>query len=470
MPSLYLYNTLSRRVEVFEPFNKNKKEVKLYCCGPTVYNFAHIGNMRTYIFEDLLRRSLEYLGYKVTHVMNITDVGHLSGDSDDGEDKVILAARERGLGVKEIALFFEEAFFMDSSKLNILRPHLTPRATENVNCMIEDIKTLEDKGYAYQAGGNVYFNVSEFSHYYDLSHLNPSEESLSRVPLDSYKKDERDFALWFTNSKYPDQSMIWDSPWGEGYMGWHTECSAMARHYLGEEVDIHCGGIDHIRVHHTNEKAQAEAIEGKQWVKYWLHAEFLVMDKGKMSKSQGNFLTLSDLEKEGYDPLDYRYLCLGTHYRKQLSFSWDILSSARSAREKLTRQCLSLSKTPDFLDKPDLLQKYVNQFIETISNDLAIPSALALVWTLLKDKEISSFGKRKIIESWDTILGLNLLKEIEEEIPLEINDLAIERDRAKKEKNYKEADSIRAYIQEKGWDILDRKEGYKIIKIKKDNF
>lgn len=467
MPFLYLYNTFSRQLEVFEPLDVNKKEVKIYCCGPTVYNFAHIGNMRTYIFEDLLRRSLEYLGYEVTHVMNITDVGHLSGDSDEGEDKVILAARERGLSVKEIALFFEEAFFMDSSKLNILRPKLTPRATENVGCMIEDIKILEKKGYAYQAGGNIYFNVSEFSPYYDLSHLNSSAESVSRVSFDSHKRDERDFALWFTNSKYPDQSMLWDSPWGVGYMGWHTECSAMARHYLGEKIDIHCGGVDHIRVHHTNEKAQAEAIEGKQWVKYWMHAEFLVMDKGKMSKSEGNFLTLSDLENNGYDPLDYRYLCLGTHYRKQLSFSWEILDSARTAREKLKRQCLLLDKEKRSEDDLNLIQEYENLFIQSICNDLAMPSSLALVWKLLKDKSLSPSSKRELINSWDKVLGLSLFEEGEDKIPLEIFNLAKERDEAKREKNYKKADSIRSYIQEMGWDILDAKEGYQIIK--KDN-
>lgn len=468
MPSLYLYNTLTRSIEIFNPQDKNKLEVKLYCCGPTVYNFAHIGNMRTYIFEDFLRRSLEYLGYTVIHVMNITDVGHLSGDLDEGEDKVVLAARERGLSVKEIALFFEEAFFMDSLKLNILRPSLTPRATEHVDCMIEDIKALEKKGYAYQGGGNVYFNVSEFPHYYDLSHLKPSEESLARVSFDSHKKDERDFALWFTNSKYPDQAMIWDSPWGEGYMGWHTECSAMARHYLGDKIDIHCGGIDHIRVHHTNEKAQAEALQGNKWVNYWLHAEFLIMDKGKMSKSQGSFITLSDLEKEGYHPLDYRYLCLGTHYRKQLSFSWEILSSARSARDKLTKQCLSLLGDPKGGSDSLKVKDYENQFIQAICNDLAMPSALALVWTLLKDKEVSSLSKKNLIGSWDNILGLDLLVEKNEPIPLEIINLAQEREGAKKSKDYEKADSIRLYLRERGWDILDSKEGFKITK--RENF
>lgn len=467
---LYLHNTLTRTLEKFEPLQGRDSPVKLYCCGPTVYNFAHIGNLRTYIFEDLLRRTLEYGGYSVHHVMNITDVGHLTGDAEEGKDKVLKAAQEKGWSVWEISRFYEKAFFEDARKLNLIPPHHTPRATEHVALMIEDIEKLLDKGLAYHAGGNVYFEVSKFPSYYALSGQEPLGEAHHRVSVDSHKRDARDFALWFTDSKFKDQAMQWDSPWGKGYMGWHIECSAMARELLGEEIDLHCGGVDHIRVHHTNERAQAEGITGTPWVKIWLHAEFLVMEQEKMSKSLGNFLTLSDLESQGFHPLDYRYLCLGAHYRKQLSFNWEILAAARTAREKLSRQYGALGQERILLDSP-AMASYEEKFLEAIGRDLGIAGALALVWTLLKDTSLSAPEKRTLLGRWDAVLGLDLenfslsLREKESSsLPSDYLALLEERSQAKAHKNFRRADEIRDFFQKKGYRLIDSPEGTKCVR------
>ena len=338
---VYLYNTMSRTVEEFKPITEGF--VGLYGCGPTVYDYAHIGNLRTYIFEDTLKRVLRHAGYNVKHVMNITDVGHLTGDGDEGEDKMAKSARERGRSVWDIAKFYTDAFFKDYDSLNIIRPDVVCPATQHIQQMIDLIKRLEAGGHTYVAGGNVYFSIDTFPEYGKLARLNLDDlKSGARIDIDSNKRNPKDFVLWFTNSKFGEQAMMWDSPWGRGYPGWHIECSAMSMYYLGEQFDIHCGGIDAIPVHHTNEIAQSEAATGKKWVNYWMHGEFLLSDKGKMSKSSGEFLTMSVLTKHGYDPLDYRYFCLGANYRTQLQFSYQGMDGARSARLGLAERIAGL--------------------------------------------------------------------------------------------------------------------------------
>jgi len=345
---LTLYNTLTRRREKFVPLTKGK--AGLYTCGPTVYNYAHIGNLRSYIFEDLLKRVLIWNGYNVKHVMNITDVGHLTSDADVGEDKMLLAALREKKSVWKIAEYYTKSFKKDMKKLNILPPDIWSKATDHIPEQIELIQTLEKKGFTYIAGGNVYFNTSKLNDYGKLAQLKLDAEMQARIKDDKNKKNPHDFVLWFTKSKFEAQEMKWHSPWGkEGYPGWHLECSAMAMKYLGKQFDIHCGGIDHVPVHHTNEIAQSEAATGKKpWVKYWLHNEFLVLSQGeKMAKSGGNFITLSTLEEKGFHPLDYRYFCLGTHYRKPLMFSYEALEGARSTTKKLVEKVLDLKKSKD---------------------------------------------------------------------------------------------------------------------------
>ena len=305
----------------------------LYCCGPTVYNFAHIGNLRSYLFEDLLRRAFEFVGYEVRHVMNITDIGHLTDDADDGEDKMVRSAKEQKKSVREIADFYTQAFFNDCERLNILRPHVVCRATDHIDNMIALTKRIEDSGHAYTGGGNVYFDTARFSGY-GLGGRTITDGQ-ARVEADSAKRNAADFVLWFTKSKYENHAMLWDSPWGRGYPGWHLECSAMSMRYLGQQFDMHCGGIDHVPVHHTNEIAQVESVTGKRWVRYWVHGEFLLMDDAKISKSAGSFVTLPDLVHNGFSPLDFRYLCLGGHYRSQLHFSLAALTTARNARLRM---------------------------------------------------------------------------------------------------------------------------------------
>ncbi|MCK5154016.1 MAG: cysteine--tRNA ligase, partial [Spirochaetales bacterium] len=340
---LRFFNTMGRLVEDFKTIETGV--VKMYCCGPTVYNYAHIGNLRAYLFDDILRRTLEYAGYKVNHVVNITDVGHLTDDNDDGEDKMVKSSRETGKSVWDIAKYFTDAFFKDIDNLNIVRPTVSPRATDHIEEMINLIKRLESRGYTYESGGNVYFDIDKFPDYGKLALRDRQDLSAgARIAVDPNKKNAHDFVLWFTNSKFEDQAMQWDSPWGRGYPGWHLECSAMSMKYLGDQFDIHCGGIDHISIHHTNEIAQSEAASGKKWVNYWMHNEFLIMNKGKMAKSSGNFITLDSLIEDGFDPLDYRYFSLGGHYRSQLQFSIESLGSAKSARENLFERVIQLKK------------------------------------------------------------------------------------------------------------------------------
>jgi cysteinyl-tRNA synthetase len=340
--SFFIYNTLTRKKEELIPIEEGK--IRLYTCGPTVYNFAHIGNLRTYIFEDVLKKSLKYAGYDVRHVMNITDVGHLESDGDSGEDKMALGAEREKKTVWEIARFYEDAFLKDCGKLNIERPTIVSRATEHIEDMIKLIRILEEKGFTYEANGNIYYSIDKFKDYNKLANLSMEElEAGSRVDIDPHKRNPLDFVLWFTNSKFTNQIMQWDSPWGKGFPGWHLECSAMSIKYLGERIDIHCGGVDHIPVHHTNEIAESEGALGHKWVNYWMHGEFLVLNNEKMSKSSGDFLTLSKLIEKGYSPLDYRYFCMQSRYRKQLLFNFENLTEAQKSLKKLRNKIANIA-------------------------------------------------------------------------------------------------------------------------------
>ncbi|OHD13694.1 MAG: cysteine--tRNA ligase [Spirochaetes bacterium GWB1_48_6] len=465
--SLKLYNTVDRRVVDFIPLEAGK--AGLYCCGPTVYNFAHIGNLRTYIFEDLLHRTLELAGFKVKHVMNVTDVGHLTSDGDEGEDKMIKASREKGMTPWDIAAFFTEAFFQDCQELNILTPQVVCKATDHVGEMIGLISRLESAGLTYTAGGNVYFDTGRFPNYGKMALLDKQDQTLqfARVAGDENKKNPKDFALWFTKGKFEDQAMVWDSPWGKGYPGWHIECSAMSIKYLGEHFDIHCGGVDHIPVHHTNEIAQSEGAVGHKWVNYWLHAEFLLLQKEKMSKSSGSFLTLKALREEGYDSLDYRYFCLGGHYRTQLVFSFEALDAARSARKSLCEKVLQYKAEtggvlPDTISP--LAQKYSQEFEGALFNDLNLPQALAKLWTLIKDSEVKPEDKLVVLYRMDQVLGLQLesLQPKVLEIPQEVTALAQQRLTAREQKNWAESDRLRDEILLKGWIVEDLKPGFKL--------
>jgi cysteinyl-tRNA synthetase len=461
---MHLYNTDGRESQVFKPIEEGK--AGLYCCGPTVYNYAHIGNMRPYTIQDILKRALTYFGYDVTHVMNITDVGHLTDDGDEGEDKMIKASREKGMSVWDIARFFEEAFWTDLERLNISRPTISCRATDHIEDMINMVKSLEEKGYTYQSGGNVYFDTSRFPEYGKMALLDRQElKQGARVGVDENKRNYTDFVLWFTNSKFENQAMVWESPWGKGYPGWHIECSAMSSKYLGTHFDIHCGGIDHIPIHHTNEIAQSEAANGCKWVNYWLHNEFLLMKTGKMSKSKWGFLTIQSLVDKGYDALDYRYLLLGGHYRSQLVFSWESLDAARSARESLVRKIKALKQEGKADDKlTDKAVEYMKSFEEHMADDLNTPRCLADIWSLLKDRELSSSQKLALITRMDNLLGLNLEREADKEeepasLDGEIEALIDERNRSRKEKNFARSDEIRDDLLARGIRIIDTPQG-----------
>ena len=457
-----LYNTMSRSVEEFVPIVPGK--VSMYCCGPTVYNYAHIGNLRTYIFEDLLHRTLRRAGYDLCHVMNITDVGHLTGDGDDGEDKLGKRSRETGKSVWEIADFYTKAFFADEKDLNIIRPDIVCKATDHIQDMIDLIKRLEDRGHTYTAGGNVYFSIDTIDDYGKLARLNLDDlRSGARIEVDSNKRNPKDFVLWFTNSKFKDQAMTWDSPWGRGYPGWHIECSAMSMKYLGEQFDIHCGGIDAIPVHHTNEIAQSEAATGHTWVNYWCHGEFLVNDKGKMSKSTGEFLTLSLLKEKGYDPLDYRYFCLSGHYRSQLMFSYEALDHARSARKGLVQKIAEYKAEAEPAAEPSSeARKYMDDFDRAMENDLSAPQALSVVHLLLKSS-LPAADKLAALYHMDGILGLGFesIEPYKEERIGGDEEWALveERAKAKKEKNYQRADEIRAELLQRGYTVKDTPSG-----------
>lgn len=464
-----LYNTMDRKVEEFVPIEEGK--VGMYCCGPTVYNYAHIGNLRTYIFEDILHRTLEEAGYRVKHVMNITDVGHLTGDGDDGEDKLGKRSRETGKSVWDIAAFYTDAFFTDEKALNIKRPNVVCKATDHIQDMIALIKRLEEKGHTYTAGGNVYFSIDTIDDYGKLAGQKQEDKlSGARIAVDGNKRNPQDFVLWFTNSKFGEQAMMWDSPWGRGYPGWHIECSAMSMKYLGETFDIHCGGIDAIPVHHTNEIAQSEAATGHKWVNYWCHGEFLLNDKGKMSKSSGEFLTLPVLVGHGYNALDYRYFCLGGHYRTQLKFSYEALDHAKSARERLNSMVAELkAKAKPESTISEKAESYKDSFFAALFNDLRCPEALAVMWKMLKDNSITEGEKLSLLYSMDKVLGLDLDKveaKKEEKVGGEEEwKLVEERKQAKAEKNYQRADEIRKELEERGYIVKDTPQGPILQKI-----
>ncbi|WP_346877173.1 MULTISPECIES: cysteine--tRNA ligase [unclassified Clostridium] len=461
--SFYLYNTMTRNKEEFIPANKNK--VGMYTCGPTVYNYAHIGNLRTYIFEDALKKSLEYVGYKVKHVMNVTDVGHLQSDGDEGEDKMALGASREHKTVWEIAKFYEDAFFEDCKKLNVKKPTVVCRATEHIEDMIKFVQKLEERGYTYESNGNVYFEIDKFEDYTKLANLSIDElEAGSRIEIDPNKKNPLDFVLWFTNSKFSNQIMQWNSPWGRGFPGWHLECSTMSIKYLGENIDIHCGGIDHIPVHHTNEIAQSEAALGHKWVNYWVHGEFLVLDGGKMSKSSGDFLTVSKLEEEGFSPLDYRYFCLQSKYRKQLVFSFESLKDAQNGYKALKKKIGTILTNIDETNNmnKELISGYQEKFKTQISDDLNIANAFTVLNEVIKDGELNNKEKAFLIEDFDKVFSLNLMTIEKEAIEVDeklINHLIEERNIARKEKNYKRSDKIRAQLLEMNIEVLDSKEG-----------
>ena len=461
--SFYVYNTMTRNKDEFVPYKEGK--VGMYTCGPTVYNYAHIGNLRTYIFEDVLKKSLEYVNYKVKHVMNVTDVGHLQSDGDEGEDKMALGASREHKTVWEIAKFYEDAFFEDCKKLNIKRPTIVCRATDHIQDMINLIKKLEEKGYTYVSNGNVYFEIDKFEDYAKLANISMDDlKAGSRIEIDPNKKNPLDFVLWFTNSKFSNQIMQWESPWGKGFPGWHLECSAMSIKYIGEYLDIHCGGIDHIAIHHTNEVAQSEGVLGHKWVKYWMHGEFLVLDGGKMSKSNGDFLTITRLEEEGYSPLDYRYFCLQSKYRKQLVFSFDSLNDARNGYKKLkerTSQVLTDINEND-ITSDQAINIYKEKFSSFISDDLNIANAFTVLFDVLKDNELNNSEKAILIEDFDKVFSLNLMtieKEVTNVNEELINNLIIERAQARESKNWTRADEIRNEFIAMNIELLDTKEG-----------
>lgn len=458
--SLKIYNTLSHSEEEFIPWNG--KVVNMYTCGPTVYHFAHIGNLRTYIMEDILERTLRYLGYDVKRCMNITDVGHLSSDSDTGNDKMVTAAQKEHKTVLEIAKYYTDIFFEDFKKLNIIKPEIVSPATENIDEYIKIIQKLLDTGYAYEVGGNVYFDTSKLKQYYVLT--NHNEEELmdgvrDTVEVDNNKKNKADFVLWFTKSKFDSQDLKWESPFGLGYPGWHIECTGISIKYLGEKLDIHCGGVDNIFPHHTNEIAQSESFLGHPWCKYWFHVEHLNDESGKMSKSKGKTLTVDTLIENGYDPLSYRFLCLQSHYRKQLTFSYSSLDGAENAYKKLKNKVLSLSKDGEV--ETSVFNEYKNKFVSFLEDDINTANAISVIYDVLK-AETNDLTKYELIKDFDKVLGLELTTETNNtsEVDTEfINSKIEERNEAKKNKNYELADQIRNELLEMGIILKDTREG-----------
>lgn len=454
-----IYNTLTKKIEEFKP--NNDKVVKLYTCGPTVYHFAHIGNLRTYICEDILEKYLKYLGYHVERVMNITDVGHLTGDSDDGTDKMVNSAKKEHRSVLDIAEYYTNKFFFDASKLNIRKPDKIVPATSEIDEYIKIIKKLLEKGYAYISGGNVYFDTSKLSNYYALT--NHNEKDLmdgvrEDVFRDDNKKNRADFVLWFTKSKFDEQELKWESPWGLGYPGWHIECSGISIKHLGEYLDIHCGGVDNIFPHHTNEIAQSESFLGHKWCNYWFHVEYLNDINGKMSKSNGDALIIDTLIKKGYNPLSYRYMVLASHYSKPLLFSFDNLDGAEKSYLKLLGKVHRLNQKEDKISSD--YDKYKKEFQEAMDNDLNTSLALTCVYNVLKS-DMNDYTKYKLIKEFDEVLSLDLTKEMHEDNDLEEEILTLieERNKAKGKKDFNKADKIRDDLLARGIILKDTREG-----------
>lgn len=458
--SFKIYNTLGHKIEDFVPYNKDK--VTMYTCGPTVYHYAHIGNLRSYICEDVLEKALNYCGYNVKRVMNITDVGHLSSDADTGEDKMLKGAKREHKSVLEIAKYYTDCFKNDCDRLNIKWPETVVPATSLIDDYIKFIEVLMEKGYAYFTNGNVYFDTSKLKEYYQLT--NHNEEELMHgvresVEEDTNKRNKTDFVLWFTKSKFDSQELKWQSPWGVGYPGWHIECSCISLKYLGEQLDIHCGGVDNIFPHHTNEIAQTESYIGKKWCNYWFHVEHLNDKSGKMSKSNGEFLTVDLLIKKGFNPLAYRLFCLQSHYQKQLLFTYESLEGAQNTYDKLISKIKSINEDSSEVDKA-LFEKYNNMFKETLCDNLNTSNSLTVLYDVLKS-DLNNNTKLALIKSFDKVLSLDLIKEekYDEELISYIEDMIIKRSNAKKEGNYELADSIRNELLERGIILKDTREG-----------
>lgn len=455
-----IYNTLSKKIEEFAPYNKDK--ITFYSCGPTVYHYAHIGNLRNYVCNDILDRTLRYIGYNVQRCMNITDVGHLKSDSDSGEDKMVSSAKKENKTVLDIAKFYTEAFFKDFDALNCKRPEIVAPASEHIDEYIKIIEKLLEKEYAYQSGGNIYFDVSKLDDYYKLTNHKEDEMVVGvrdGVEYDTNKRNQADFALWFTKSKFEDQELKWESPFGVGYPGWHIECSGLSIKFLGEHLDIHTGGVDNIFPHHTNEIAQSESYLGHPWCKYWVHTEHLTTKEGKMSKSKGETLTISSLKEKGFDPLSFRYMCLNSHYRKQLIFSMEALISSENEYKKLKNKISNL-KDEGILSDGDY-ENYTNEFTSYITDDLNTANAITVIYSLLKDDTVNDKTKIEIIRSFDKVLALDLLpkEKPQREDHDYIMNLIEKRNTAKKNKNYELADSIRDELYTKGIILVDTREG-----------
>ncbi len=456
---LKIYNTLTRKKEVFKPI-KNKK-IGLYTCGPTVYDYDHLGHAWNYTQADVLRRVLEYDGYKVKHVMNITDVGHLTSDADEGEDKMEKSAREKKKTVWEIADYFTKIYFQNRQKLNLLEPHIVCKATDHISEMIKLIRKLLKKGYAYKINDGIYFDVKKFPKYGRLSGNTLRKlKAGARIEINPQKHHPADFALWKFSPKGAKRQMEWLSPWGVGFPGWHIECSAMSIKYLGESFDIHTGGEDNIFPHHESEIAQSEAATGKKFVNYWFHPRFLKIEGEKMSKSLKNFYTLADIEKRGISPLALRYLFLTGHYRSQFNFTWDGLNAAQSALYKLYENTSLLKTSSGKVDK-----NYKAKFLQALNDDLNMPKAISIVWQLIKDKKINEGDKRKTLLDFDKVLGLNLAKIKKVIIPPRVKKLIAQRETFRKRQNWKAADEVRIEIQKLGYRLEDTKEGPRITAI-----
>ena len=472
---MYLYNSLTHKKEEFIPNTAGK--VGMYTCGPTVYHFAHIGNLRTYIMEDVLEKTLRYSGYDVKRVMNITDVGHLTSDGDTGDDKMLKGAKREHKTVMEIAKFYTDAFFEDCRKLNIKTPDAVEPATSCIDEFIKVISSLMEKGYAYEAGGNIYFDTSKLEKYYVFSDF--KEEDLAvgvreGVEEDGNKRNKADFVLWFTKSKFDDQELKWESPWGVGYPGWHIECSCISMKHLGEKLDIHCGGIDNAFPHHTNEIAQSEAYIGHKWCNYWFHVHHLNDETGKMSKSKGEFLTVSLLEQKGYKPVVYRFFCLQSHYRKSLVFSWDNLKNADAAYSKLIEKIVPMLGDKAGAVDEKAFGELKQSFLEALGNDLNTAQAVTVLYDVLK-ADTNNATKLALIADFDTVLGFDLnanaenaAKEAEAaaaDIPAEVQELLEQRKAARKEKNFALADEIRDKIAALGYEVRETRQGTEIKKI-----
>ena len=450
-----IYNTLSRTVEEFKPINE---EVRMYSCGPTVYDYAHIGNLRAYLFMDTLRRVLKYNGYKLKHVMNITDVGHLVSDADEGEDKMLKAARRENKDPYEIAEKYMNAFLKDIDKLNIDKPEIIARATEHIDCMEEYVKKIIENGYTYETENTIYFDTSKLDKYGVLSNRNIDDQKAgARVEFDSEKKNISDFAVWI---KAPENHIMkWDTFWGKCYPGWHLECSAMGYKYLGDHFDIHTGGKDHIPIHHENEIAQSKGFSGKIPANYWMHVNFLTIDGSKMSKSLNNLYTLEDLEKRGYEPFVYRMFNFTSSYRTQINLNWETMDSAKTALGRLRDGFLKHKNGNEDVDA-EVIKDFEKRFLEAINDDLNMPVAMSIVWEVVKYPAKSQKLKDLLLK-FDAVLGFDLAnyEEKEEELPENIKDLINQRNEARKDKNWAESDRIRDLLVQKGYSVKDTADG-----------